>query len=56
MYNICADPERGGGAGGLDPPPPLEDHKAIGILSNTDPDPKATNPEFNLNGVSLACR
>ena len=52
-------------AGGLDPPPP-ENHKNIGFLSNTGPDPlenhKATKPAFNvwppsaclLNGVSLA--
>ena len=31
----CADPEGGGGAGGLDP---LENYKNIGFLSNTGPD------------------
>ena len=37
-----------GGAGGPDPPP-LKNHKNIGILSNTGPDPlkkhKATKPD-----------
>ena len=34
-----ADPE-GGGTGGLgSPPPPLKNHKNIGFLSNTGPDP-----------------
>ena len=28
-----------GGTGGLDPPPPLKDHKKIDFLSNTGPDP-----------------
>ena len=47
----------------------MKNHKNIGVLSNTDPDPlknhKATKPEFNagpsshasetnLNGISLA--
>ena len=32
--NPCADPEGGGGAGGLDPP-----EKNIGFLSNTGLDP-----------------
>ena len=34
-YNLqksCADPEG-------DPPPPLKNHKTIGFLSNTGPDP-----------------
>ena len=59
----------GGGAGG--PDPTLKNHKNIGFLSNTGPDPlknhKATKPAFNveyhrlanetpLNGVSLAGR
>ena len=45
---------------------PLENHKNIGFLSNTGPDPfknhKATKPAFNagpssaLNGVSLVAR
>ena len=33
-------------------PPPHENHKAIGFLSNTDPDPlinhKVTKPAFNM--------
>ena len=49
-------------------PPPPKNHKNIGSLSNTGPDPlkiqKATKPVFNvrplstrhLNGVSLAGR
>ena len=35
--SACADPE--GGTGGPDPPPPLENYKNIGFLSNTGPDP-----------------
>ena len=43
IHNTCADPE-GGGTGGPDPPPPLKNHKNIGSLSNTGPDPlKITN-------------
>ena len=49
-----ADPE-GGTLGGLDTP--LENHKAIGFLSNTGPESlenhKATKPAFNI-GPSLA--
>ena len=45
----------GGGAGGENPP--LKNHKNIGFLSNTSPDPlknhKATKPAFNV-GPSLA--
>ena len=45
-----ADPE--GGDRGPDPPPPLKNHKNIGFLSNSDPDPlknyKATEPAFNV--------
>ena len=62
----CADPE-GGGAGG---PDPTENHKNIGFLSNSGPDPlkthETTKPAFNVwpssarqrnvNGVSLAGR
>ena len=33
----CADPE--GGQGVRTPPPPLENYKNIGFLSNTGPDP-----------------
>ena len=55
----------GGGTGDSDP---LENHKTIGFLMNTGPDPfknqKATKPAFNVwppsarhrNGVSLAGR
>ena len=58
MVHACADP---GGTGGPDPPPPsgLKNHKVIGFLSNTGPDPlkyhKATNPAFNV-GPSSACQ
>ena len=54
----------GGGAGGPDPPPHTHthtqnNHKNIGFLSNTGPDPlknhKATKPSFNV-GPSLACQ
>ena len=31
---------RGWGAGHADPPPPLNNHKNIGFLSNTGPDPQ----------------
>ena len=45
-----------GGIGGSDPIFPLENHKAIGFLSNTGPDPlenhKATKPSFNLGPSS----
>ena len=45
----CADPE---GAGSGQPPPPLENHKAIGFFSNIGLVPlenhKATKPAFNL--------
>ena len=46
------------GAGGPDPPPPpLKNHKNIGLLSNTDPESlknyKAAKPAF-YNGPSLA--
>ena len=43
-----ADPEGGGGPD----PPPLENHKATGFLSNTGPHPlvnhKATKPALNI--------
>ena len=59
--STCADPEKGTG---VRTPPPLKNHKNIGFLSDTGPDPpmiyKATKPAFNvgpakrhLNGVSL---
>ena len=42
---------------GSGPPPPLQNHKAIGLLSNKGPDPvknhKTTEPAFNV-GPSLA--
>ena len=49
---------------GPDPPPPTENYKHIGFLTNTGPDPlenhKATQPAFNAGPpsarVSLACR
>ena len=48
----AADPEGG-------PPPPLKNHKNIGVLSNSGLDPmknyKATKPIFNV-GVSQAAR
>ena len=58
LYAPRADPE-GVRAGSPDPPPPPtpENHKAIGFLSNTGPEPlkihKATKPAFNY-GPSLA--
>ena len=40
-------------AGGPEPPTHLKNHKSIGFLSNTGPDPlknhKATEPAFNVN-------
>ena len=53
---LCADPEKGGRGSG----PPLENHKAIGFLSNTGPDPiknhKATKPAFNVWSSSVRQR
>ena len=65
VFTACTDPEVGKGAGIRTPP--LENHKAIGFLSNTGQklleNNKATKPAFNvepmafeLNGVSLAGR
>ena len=52
----CTDPEGGQGSG----PPPLENHKAIGLLINTGPDPmenhKATRPAFNVGPPSVCQR
>ena len=52
---MCGSRRGGGGTGGLDPP---ENHKNIGFLSNTSPDPlknhKATPPAFNV-GPSSKC-
>ena len=50
---------RGGGGGRqvIGTPLPLVNHKAIGFLSNTGPDPlenqKATKPAFNVGPSSL---
>ena len=53
LQDTCADPK--GGQGSV---PPLKNHKNIGFLSNTGPDPlknhKDTKPALNVNGVSLA--
>ena len=61
----CAVPEWGQGSG---PHSPLKNHKSIGFLSNTGPDPlknyKATKPAFNVglssarqrNAISMAFR
>ena len=55
VYSILwADPEEGGGGGGEEQGvrTPLINHKNIGFLSNTCPDPlknhKATKPAFNF--------
>ena len=46
----------GGSRGRTWGPDPLNDHKKIGFLSNTGPDPltnrKATEPEFNVRPSS----
>ena len=50
-YSSCVDPE-GGGVGVRPPPHHSQNHKNIGILSNTGPDPlknrKAPKPAFNV--------
>ena len=50
---------RGGDRGFGPPPPPLKNHKNIGFLSNTGPDPlkkhKAPKPAVNI-GPSSACQ
>ena len=53
----CTDSEGwGGGTGG---PYLLKNHKNIGFLSNTGPDPlknhKATKPAFNVGPLLLCC-
>ena len=57
IYTTFADPEGGGGAG-VRPPPP-KNHKNIGFLSNSSPDPlknyEATDPAFNIV-PSSACQ
>ena len=40
------------GGRGLDPPPPLVNHKGIGILSNTGPDPLEKSQSYQ---VSIQC-
>ena len=52
---------RGGGGGGArGPDTPRENHKKIGFLSNTGPDPlknqKATKPAFNVGPSSARQR
>ena len=49
----CADPE--GGAGGPDPPP-LKNHKFIGILSNTGPDPLKKSQSYHVGPSSFKWR
>ena len=55
IWITCADPE-----GGEGPRPSLKNHKAIGFLSNTVPDPlknhKATKPAFNVEPSSASQR
>ena len=55
--NACADPK---GGPGVQPPPPLKNHKNIGSLSNSGPDPlknyEATEPEFNIGPSSARQR
>ena len=54
---IHAQIQRGAGGSG---PLPLENHKALGFLSNTGPDSlenhKATKSAFNVIGPSSACQ
>ena len=54
FHQACADPE---GEQGVRTPPPLKNHKNIGFLRNTGPDPlknrKATKPAFKV-GTSSA--
>ena len=49
IYLCRVDPE-GGGVGGQGSRPPMDNHKAIGFLSSTGPDPlencKTSKPEF----------
>ena len=64
QYSTCADPKGDRGSG-----PPLKNHRNIGFLRNTGPDPEksqsyqasiqcwaiiGTPAKRNLNGVSLA--
>ena len=54
----CVDPEGGGGQGVWTPP--LKNHKNLGFLSNTGPDPqkkhKASKPAFNVGPKSTRPR
>ena len=56
FYIACADPERG--CRGFEPPP-LKNHKFIGLLSNTGPDPmkitKLPSQHSTLGYYRLAC-
>ena len=45
LHSACPDPERGTQG----PDPSLKNHKAIGFLKNTGPDP---NPAFNVGPSS----
>ena len=56
---MCEGGGGGGGNRGSGPPPhSLKNHKNIGLLSNTVPDPlknhKATKPAFNFEPLSVA--
>ena len=57
-YPSFADPKGGGGDRGSDPHPlnPMKNHKAIGFLINTGPDPlfkhEDTKPAFNVGPSS----
>ena len=52
LHGTWADPEGGKGSGPPPPPPKKKNHKNIGFLSNTAPDPlknhRATKPAFNV--------
>ena len=55
----CTDPEGGGGGQGIRIPP-LENHKAIGFLNKSGPNPlenyKATKPAFKAGSASARQR
>ena len=55
MIPMCGS-RGGGGGGGRGSGPPLKNHKNIGFLSNTGPDPlknhKATKPAFSVVPLS----
>ena len=52
--------QRGGGAGGPDPPTPLKNHRNIGFHSNSGPDPlkkhKATKSALNVGPLAARTR